>query len=192
MSRVIVLQAELGGDREDAAGDRLLQQLPYARRLELELRDVQARRASLRGTGLVLEGLSRLCDRPVAAGELRFPQGGKPFCAGAGSFSVSHTERRVAVALCRDCEVGIDMEELPHAADPGSVDCARLERWTAVEAVLKAAGLGLRHAGRVVVDCGAARARLDDREYFLRRIDLVPGVVAHLATTAQLESVQLG
>lgn len=192
MSRVIVLQAELGGDREDAAGERLLQQLPYARRLELERRGLQSRRASLLGTGLVLEGLSRLCGRPVAAGELRFPQVGKPFCAGAGSFSVSHTERRVAVALCRDCEVGIDMEELSPGIDPGSGAYRKLERWTAVEAVLKAAGMGLRHAGRVVVDSAAARARLDDREFFLRRIDLVPGVVAHVATATHVESVQLG
>lgn len=192
MSRVIVLQAELGGDREDAACERLLQQLPYARRLELELRDVQSRRASLLGTGLVLEGLARLCRRPVAAGELRFPQGGKPYCGDAASFSVTHTERRVAVALCCDCEVGIDMEELPSATDPGSAACSKLERWTAVEAVLKAAGLGLRHARRVVVDGSAARAWVDDREFFLRRIDLVSGVVAHLATAAQVESVQLG
>jgi hypothetical protein len=191
MSRVIVLQAELGGDGEDAAGARLLQRLPYARRLELELRDVQSRRASLRGTGLVLDGLSQLCGRPVAAGELRFPQGGKPYCADAGSFSVTHTEQRVAVALCRDCDVGIDMEDLPTGIDPGSGAYRKLERWTAVEAVLKAAGMGLRHAGRVVLDAGAARARLDDREFFLRRIELVPGVVAHVATASQAGPVEL-
>jgi phosphopantetheinyl transferase len=192
MSHVIVLQAGLAGDRDSAAEHGLLQRLPYARRLELERRDESSRGASLAALGLVLKGLSQLRGRPVRADELHFPQGGKPYCDGDECFSISHTSRRVAVALSRHCEVGVDVEELDSAAGPDAVARGKLAQWTATEAVLKAAGLGLRHAGDVALELDAGRARLAGREFFLRRLPLGPEVIAHLATAGPVESVRIG
>lgn len=192
MSPVIVLQAGLPGDRDHAAELGLLRRLPYARRLELERRDEPSRGASLAALGLVLEGLSQLRGRPVHADELRFPQGGKPYCDGGECFSLSHTARRVAVAVSRDCEVGVDVEDLETAMELDAVARRKLERWTATEAVLKAAGLGLRHAGEVALELDAGRARLAGREFFLHPLPLGPDVVAHLATARPVESVRIG
>lgn len=168
----------------------LLDRLPYARRLELERRDPQARHASLLALGLVLDGLASVRGRVVEAGELQFPQGGKPRCTGGESFSISHATRLVAVAVSGDCEVGIDVEDLGATGDPGPDARQKLERWTAVEAVLKTAAVGLRHAHEVEVDRTAMRARFGDREFFVRPLDLGSGAVAHLATTGPVESLQ--
>lgn len=170
----------------------LLDRLPYARQLELERRDPQARHASLLALGLVLDGLASVRGRAVEVGELQFPQGGKPRCTGGESFSISHATQRVAVAVSGDCGVGIDVEEFGPAKAPGADAWQKLEHWTAVEAVLKVAEVGLRHAHEVQVDLAASRARLGDHVYFLRRLELGSGVVAHLATTAPVESLQSG
>jgi phosphopantetheinyl transferase len=190
MSRVIVLQARLDGDAGPGGDASLLRRLPYARRLELERRDPPSRRASLVALGLALDGLSSVRGRAVEARELRFPLGGKPRCAGGESFSISHSARWTAVAVSGDCEVGIDVEELGVPGDAGRDARLTLEHWTAVEAVLKAAAVGLRRAREVQIDRAALRARLGDREYFLRPLQLGPGMVAHLATTEPDASVQ--
>lgn len=192
MSRVIVLQAALGGDADRRFEPALMQRLPYARRHELEERDAQSRSASLAGLRLVLDGLAELLGHPVGADTLRFPQGGKPHCDGAGHFSISHTPRRVAVALSGDCEVGIDVEDLAPEAARDPLERERLVRWTATEAVLKAAGLGLRHVRGVALELDAGCARLGGREFFLHTLALGQGVVAHLATATRVDSLQIG
>jgi phosphopantetheinyl transferase len=189
MRRVIVLQAGADEDSDPRAAQALLERLPYARRLELDRRDAQSRRASLLAIDLVLRGASGLLGREVSVGELRFPQGGKPWCCDGPFFSVSHTARRVAVALSVDCELGIDLEDVPSGAGPGGDALARLERWTATEAALKAAGLGLRDVQRVELDAGCATATCQGATYFLRPLRLGPDVVASLATAAPPESV---
>lgn len=190
MCRVIVLHAALHGDAGQREDPSLMQRLPYARQLELERRDPPSRRASLLAIGLALDGLARVRGRAVEVGELQFPQGGKPRCAGGESFSISHTTCRVAVAVSGDCDVGIDLEDVSAMGDSGPDASQKLEHWTMVEAVLKAAAAGLRHAREVQVDRAAQRARFGDREFFLRRLELGPGVVAHLATTERVASLQ--
>lgn len=192
MSRVIVLHAELAEGRCPNAAQALLQRLPYARRLELERRDAQSRAASLAALELVLAGLSRLNGREVGAGELHFPQDGRPCFEGAGFFSISHTRRRVAVALSEHCEVGIDVEDLPPQRTITPALREKLERWTSTEAVLKAAGLGLRRLKDVALEPESGRARLQGQVFFLRPVALGPGVVAHLATAAPIERLELG
>lgn len=190
MSRVIVLQATLHGDAGQGDDASLMQRLPYARRLELERRDPPSRRASMVALALALDGLARVRGRAVEVGELQFPQGGKPRCAGGESFSISHTTRTVAVAVSGDCDVGIDVEDFGATGDPGPDALQKLEHWTTVEAVLKAAAAGLKHAGTVQVDRAAMRARFVDREFYVRPLELGPGIVAHLATTEPVGSVQ--
>lgn len=189
MGRVIVLQALISRDPDPRAERALLERLPYGRRLELERRDPQSRRASLLAVDLVLRGASRVLGRGVGVGELSFPQGGKPCCPGGPFFSISHTARRVAVALCADVDLGIDLEDVPVDPGPAREALDRLERWTATEAALKAAGLGLRDARRVDFDADHATATCQGAKYFLRPLSLGPDVVACLATAAPVESV---
>ena len=192
MGRVIVLHAELAADRRGESVQNLLERLPYARRLELERRDAQSRAASLAGLELVMAGLSQLAGRVVGAHELRFPQDGKPYWVGGAFFSLSHTPRRVAVALCQHCEVGIDVEDvLPEQAAAPAVR-EKLALWTATEAVLKAAGVGLRGLGNLSLESAAGQATLDGQLFFVRPLDFGPGIVTHLATAAPVERIEVG
>jgi phosphopantetheinyl transferase len=196
MARVIVLHARLdpgpvernpvnGTDFRPSGVETLaalLEQLPYAKRLELERRDRAARHASLDGIGLALAGATSIRGRPFAPAELRFPMDGKPYFAGGPRFSISHASTRVAVALSDDIDVGIDLEDLGEPRPGGGDPHRRLARWTAVEAVLKAAGRGLKNANAVRLDEALATGTLDGATYRLTPLSIAPDVVAHLAT----------
>jgi phosphopantetheinyl transferase len=186
MSRVIVLHAPAPGHASPEWERGLLLRLPYARRLALESRDREARRASLGGTALLFEAAGRLGFDDVGSGELRFPEGAKPSVAGGPYFSISHTARRVACAASRDCDIGLDHEEFAGAQAP-----ARLRHWTAVEATLKAAGAGLRRSRAVEIDPELRFSRLDDTEYQLVPLDLGPGVVACLALSSHPHAIEI-
>lgn len=106
---------------------------------------------------------------------------GRPRVRGAElDVSVSHAGAWVVVALGTGCRVGVDAEQGDDRA------------WTAVEAVLKCDGPGLRadHTGIVVatdplrlVRC-AGRPALVDRVRLFALEDGPPGVVATLAVDA--------
>ena len=183
MSDVLVLHAALPGLEALPAAAGLLARLPYARRLELERRDAAHRLAGLAGVALVLDGASRLRGRPADIAQLRFPAGGKPRLEGGPRFSISHSTTRVAVAVCERCEVGLDIE------DAGGVRARSLERWTAIEAVLKAVGAGLRETGSVRLDDDLRSAMFADRRVHLLPLALSPGCVARLAAFDELTSI---
>jgi hypothetical protein len=184
MGRVIVLHASSPGHARPEWEQDLLLRLPYARRLELEARDPQSRRASLRATVLLFEAASRLGLKNVGSGDLRFPEGGKPVVTGGPYYSVSHTRGRIACAASRDCDVGLDHEEYVGEEPP-----ARLTHWTAIEATLKAAGAGLRRARRVEIDPEFRFSRLDGTRYDLVPLDLGTGVVACLAASSRPDEI---
>lgn len=185
MDRALVLLGRVD-DAPDAALDALLAALPYGRRLELEARDAAARRASLAGVALALAALARLRGSSVRAAELAFPLGGKPALPGAPDFSVSHAGGAVGVATTKDGTVGFDLEPLADASDR-----ARLERWTATEAVLKAAGRGLRDAAAVELSPALDAGRVAGRGYRLRTVEAGDGYVARLATDRDLGRVEV-
>lgn len=189
MARVLVLHARMGDDADAAAFATLLARLPYARRLALERRDERDRLLSLAGLWLVLEGASRVLGRPVAASELRFPEGGKPHLATGPPFSVSHGGTRVAAAVSESPEIGLDLEEVGTARAGAPGDRARLARWTATEAVLKAAGRGLRDAQDVELDVSLAAGTLRGTGYRLTSVPIAESVIAHLASRGPVEQV---
>lgn len=171
----------------------LLQALPYAHRLELERRDPVARRASLAGLGLVLMGAYRLTQREFPPQAFTFPAAGKPRLADGPQFSISHSDSWVTCLVCADTACGIDIEDRPAAA--GSATIGRLQRWTATEAALKAAGLGVRSAGEVVLGESLGHALVRNQRYVLQALDDLPGVTGHVAAGRKLvpiiESVAL-
>ena len=185
MDRALVLLGRID-DAPEAALDALLAALPYGRRLELEARDAAARRAGLAGTALALAALTRMRGSPVRAAELAFPQGGKPAVPGGPDFSVAHAGDAVGVAAVQAGLVGFDLEPLVDAADR-----ARLERWTATEAVLKAAGRGLRDAGEVELSPALDAGRLAARHYRLQCVDAGMDCLAWLATDRGLSGVDV-
>lgn len=182
MINVLVLHALLPPGPCPEGLSRLLAGLPYAKRLELEGRGPEDRCASLAGIALALRGIATMRLGPVQAGELRFPGGGKPFLPGGPSFSVSHGGQRVGVALCADCEVGFDLEQLGVLAGDLGASSSRLARWTATEAVLKAAGRGLRAAQDVELEETLRTGRVDGMSFHLLAVEISNDFVANLAT----------
>ena len=191
MALVLVLHARRRGGAVTEALTRLLGQLPYAKRLELERREPGARSASLAGLWLALEGAARLRGREVDVASLRFPPDGKPYLEGGPYFSISHGPQHVAAAVCESVEIGFDLEEVGAASDDSSAVLHKLRRWTATEAVLKAAGRGLRVARSVELDNLRENGTLAGVRYRLRPVEISTRVVAHVAAFVPLESVQV-
>jgi hypothetical protein len=187
MVDVLIVHAALPEDDRAAGAAALLTRLPYARRLELEGRTPAGRLAGLAGSALALAGAGRLRGHAVGVADLRFPAGGKPSLAGGPWFSVSHSARRVAVALSDRCELGLDLEDA--AARVAPVDARGLGRWTATEAALKAVGAGLRAAGRVRLARDLGTAVVGGIEVHLRSLALAADCVACLGTRARVESL---
>jgi len=191
MPSIIVLHAPLPGHECAQRDSYLLAALPYAKRLDLERRDPAQRRATLAGIALVLALAARLRGEPARAADLRFPGDGKPFLDGGPFFSVSHTTGRVACAASLDLECGLDIE---YSAPERSSDLARAERlrrWTAVEAVLKAAGVGLRNATEVGLAPDLKTAMFRGATHYLQSLSVTARVIAHLAALAPPDSVTI-
>lgn len=191
MKHVLVLHATLPAGPCPVALLRLLERLPYARRLELEARDPDARCASLVGIALALRGAQDMRAAPVDAGRLAFPAGGKPVLAGGPDFSVSHAGRYVGVALCGEGVVGFDLEPVDGRAGDPATSRSRLLRWTATEAVLKAAGRGLRDTRHVVLGDSLRSGQLGDASFHLSAVAISDDVVACLATATAADLVRV-
>ncbi len=165
----------------------LLQALPYAHRLELERRESAARRASLAGLGLVLLATARMTRQELPPRAFRFPPTGKPRLEGGPCFSLSHSSSQVACIICADTDCGMDLEDVQESADAETV--MKLQRWTATEAALKAAGLGLRAAAQVVLGGSLEFAVVGSERYELQVLQGVPGVIGHVAARKRLTPV---
>jgi phosphopantetheinyl transferase len=189
MTRVLVLHARLSAEPDSGALAGLIERLPYAKRFELERRDPPARQASLAGISLALRGIELLRGSPGDASQLRFPAGGKPYLPGGPTFSVSHGRVRVGVAVSTENGAGFDLEEFDPASPEAGATRARLLRWTATEAVLKAAGRGLRDARAVAIDESLQSGRVGGASFHLLSVAIADDVVAHLATVTPVTSV---
>ena len=187
MHDAIVLHAPRGGHWPACREGELLLQLPYAYRLELERRDASTRAASLQGIELLVEGFRRLRGGNLELARVRWPAGGKPQLDGGPWFSVSHSGARVAVALSERCEIGFDVEDLGGPL----AERARLERWTATEAALKAIGAGIRRSAGVELARDLATACIDGARLHLQPVDLGAGSVACLAAREPLRRVHV-
>jgi phosphopantetheinyl transferase len=191
MTRVLLMHARLRGSAVPEALASLMARLPYAKRLDLERREPDARSASLAGLWLALEGTARLRGRAADVAALRFSADGKPHLAGGPFFSISHGLTHVAAAVCESTEIGFDLEEADAGTDGSQGVREKLQRWTATEAVLKAAGRDLREAGAVNLEALLATATLEGMGYWLWPVAIATDVVAHLAAPTAVESVEV-
>ncbi len=188
MTDVIILHASLQPPLSCPSWqERLLQALPYAHRLELEQREPAARRASLAGLGLVMLATARMTRQEFSPRDFTFPPGHKPRLVGGPVFSISHTLTRVACGVCADKDCGIDIEDVQELADVETV--TKLLRWTATEAALKAAGLGLRAAAQVELAVSLESAVVGKERYEVQELHGVPGVIGHVAARNALAPI---
>lgn len=187
MTEAIVLHAALPRPLSLPWEEALLQALPYARRLELARRHSEARHASLAALGMVLMAAERVSGRCYPPSALRFPTDGKPALRGGPCFSVSHTDSSVACLTSLASACGLDIEEVDVQAD--SATLLKLERWTANEAALKAAGQGLRHVHAVKLGAACDVAVVRNDRFVLQALHAVPGCVGHVASPAGLTLV---
>lgn len=187
MTDAIILHASLQLPSSPHWDDALLQALPYAQRLELRRRGTEARRASLSALGLTLMAAERIGRSSYSPSAFTFPADGKPVLRGGPRFSASHTASHVACIVSPVCECGLDIEEAGAHADPDKV--LKLERWTATEAALKAAGQGLRAAHEVVLGDALDVALVRNERFVLQALDAVPDCIGHVASPAGLTFV---
>lgn len=185
MQKAILLHASLEPGIAPRWTDELLRALPYGRRLQIERADAGARTASLAGLALALTGAGRLGDAVPRVAEFRFATGAKPRFEHGPHFSVSHTVDRVACAVCSTIDVGLDIENVPSGV--GHATLLELVRWTATEATLKAAGLGLPQVRKVVLEGPAIGAIEGDGRYTLREFQLSAHTIGHVASAEPVE-----
>jgi len=191
MTLVLVMHARLRVGAVPEYLMLLMERLPYAKRIELERREPGGRSASLAGIWLALEGAARLRGRGLDVASLRFPAGGKPYLEGGPYFSISHSLHHVAAAVCESVEIGFDLEEVGTGPGDSGKGPKKLHRWTATEAILKAAGRGLREARSVELDDSLVTGTLAGERYWLRPVEISTDVVAHVATFAPCESMDV-
>jgi hypothetical protein len=183
VQNAILLHASLEPGTVARWSDPLLRALPYARRLQLESAEPSSRWASLGGIALALTG-ARRAGRASRVGDFVFEADAKPRFRDGPFFSLSHTTDRVGCVVASTLDVGLDLERAPGEAARAPLH--KLLGWTAAEATLKAAGLGLRHLAVVRADPDTLTAVLDGRHYVLREVWLGPHTVGHVAATEPL------
>ncbi len=159
--------------------------MPYLKRLAVSSGTERAH-ATLAGVALALRALTRALGRDVHASELIFAPDEKPRLASpaeparaAADFSVAHSGPYVGCAALRGGRVGLDVEV-------GSE--AHLENWVAREAVVKAAGLGMRALKDVELNGAGARCRSE--HWHARRLEQFAGAVACVMTSVAIVAVE--
>ncbi len=164
------LAGEPGGADDGAANPKAGEAgawalLPNDERARAErMNDAGARSRFVTGRACLRSALAPLTN--TAARDIRFSYGkhGKPFLPGGPSFSVSHSGKRLLIAVSARGRVGVDVERIRPvrrlktmaarwlapgerawlaAADEGAADAAFFAIWTRKEAFAKALGSGL-------------------------------------------------
>jgi hypothetical protein len=167
--------------------------LPRQRRAGLEAQDAVACTASVLGLAL-LASAARERGQAVDWSAVEFPDGEKPRWRGGCDFSIAHAGARAACALAPPgVSVGLDLESratvtgqsirlVTSAEERALFDSAGLDTaslWTRKEAVLKAAGRGVREVA--AVQAGIDTAVFEGRRYALLDVSLAPGLACSVA-----------
>lgn len=175
----------------DAAGDWLPPTPAEAQRAARML-TAELQRRFLRSHAALRAILSRYTSTPL---EFAVAEHGKPYLPAIPElwFNLSHSQELALVGVATDVELGVDVEHLrplpdclaiaerffppEEAAALAEVPADRREgeffrRWTRIEAMLKALGLGL---------CGAGRAL--DGDWTVLPVEVGPGYAAAVAAT---------
>jgi phosphopantetheinyl transferase len=178
---LILYHTDLRDEWPEASARALAARLPYLKRLALSAAS-EAAHASLAGVALALRALAHVSGRAVAAAELVFEAERKPrlAAAGAADFSIAHSGPYVGCAALPAARVGLDLEF-------GSAP--QLHAWVAREAVVKAAGLGVRGFPEVeLTECGAC---CRGERWYARVLEDFPGAAACAMTSVPLRALEV-
>lgn len=161
--------------------------------------------ASLYGKLLLKEGLTRMgVGRSI--NEMKTTKFGKPcFLNGSFSFNISHSHNYILCAI--SCEeqknLGIDVEKIKpirlvdfeniwSSNEKDQIVNAEsfYDYWTRKEAIVKAVGMGM-YFPLNKIDVSQLKVNCQGETLFLRKINVDPDYVVHLASSAELDDVQL-
>jgi phosphopantetheinyl transferase len=160
------------------------------------------RAATLLGIALLRHCAGAAGFEPPPPASLAFPSHGKPVWPSGPDFSITHSAMYAGCALAPvRFRVGLDMEQRGGAAGSDlrlvASDRERAlyaasglspdDLWTAKEAVLKAAGAGIRDAGQVRLEADTATFR--GTRYVLLRPPVAADCCCTLAATGPAEVV---
>jgi phosphopantetheinyl transferase len=136
--------------------------------------------------------------------DVSYPEQRKPYWPGGDvDFSLSHTRGIALCAIGAGIQVGIDVEELT-AVTPSivarvsssSASCLQAvtasnaaTRWTQIEAIAKAAGLGVFRG--TDIQWSPTVARLDGRSWYWRSIEVGSRYSAHIATNREAATIEV-
>jgi phosphopantetheinyl transferase len=137
----------------------------------------------------------RLCDIVQDAGK-------KPVWRKPVDFSIAHAKGMAVVAISADARVGVDVEPVgvvsvriaerlmsrSAASLPPLTSDSATERWTQVEAIVKAAGAGVFRA--VDIEWRSDSAALDGAAWWWRPLSVGERHVAHVAADSPQVSVR--
>lgn len=178
---LILYHTDLRGQWPEEGARALTARLPYGKRLGLG--GGEPARASLAGVALALRALARVSGRTVQPRELRFGREAKPLLAAQAAgehcdFSISHSGPFVGCAALAGGRVGFDLE---FGEEP------RLGDWVAREAVVKAAGFGVRALREVELTSAGATCR--GEAWHAQRLGHFPGAAACVMSSAPVRAV---
>lgn len=199
----LVLHDHVSRWRDDAAFTADLASLPLVEQARLgRKRRETDKRASTLGKILLRQGLEALGFDPKLLLNLQYTPSGKPYLEVGPSFSITHAEGHVVVALTAeaprvgvDCELEAtkaklaldDLEETMTTAQwqdiHGAVDpSARyLELWTMKESIVKLTGRGLATPlGEIEGGADGLLTHRDER-FRVSRVGLAESLVCHVA-----------
>jgi len=160
----------------------------------------QDARRYLLGKLLLVKGAAMLGFYSLKTEDIRLNDFNRPYITNGPDFNISHSGNYVLCALSSDQKVGIDVEEIrevdfalftncftenewSHINDSPSPTTLFYKFWTRKEAVIKADGRGLNiplQSFEVVHDL----VTLATDSWYIRRIDIAEGYMAHFVTNA--------
>ncbi|WP_293623857.1 4'-phosphopantetheinyl transferase superfamily protein [Salinisphaera sp.] len=175
----------------------------YRERID-RMKDDGARSRTRAGLWLLKKLLAAADYADDTLERIGFSASGQPQIHDAPAFSISHSEQLVACALCDEASIGLDVEHrrlrdmarMARLLDPA--ERAHVERqplaffdyWCAREATVKASGrVGLKRIR--ALSLAGDTARLDERDWHLRALDLDAGYAACLASDRPIGPVDL-
>jgi 4'-phosphopantetheinyl transferase len=169
----------------------------YRNRLRLARREID-RRETLAGVALLERSLATLGWDSPGLSRLEYPADGPPGWREGPRFSLSHTDGLIVCVVSDRARIGVDVERLRpidprvlrRVLDAGTFatlverPAGVLGAWTAMEAVLKAAGATLRRIAEVRLSAEGSIATFDAQTWYLRPLAVPSGYIATVASDA--------
>jgi 4'-phosphopantetheinyl transferase len=188
--------------------ERLLMEVSAGFRLKLNrFKRREDAIASLLGRLLLRYGLAKFLGHTFEESSITYSDYGKPLLVDSGvNFSISHSGQLVACAICRNEQIGVDLEQIKHVElevfkeqmtarewsllqHLGTVDVF-YTMWTRKEAVVKAVGRGL-HIPLRSFDVMKEATRIDDNEYYVYNIPVESDYSCSLAIGKDIDEGEI-